>query len=93
MIMIVLILGIGYWLYSTGKLEEIMGQFNLGGGGAVAPPVDAEPVPEEASAEAGPGEESADVSGENAGASVNGKCLGDPEQCRKAEELLEMIQK
>jgi len=98
LITIVLVLAVGYWLFSTGKLDEIFGSFtqmasgqqqqgdvtqeNTGGSG--------ENVQEQTTdIENG----KASVSGENAGASVNGKCVGDPEQCRKAEELLEMIQR
>ena len=100
LMMIVLVGGVLYYLHSTGKLQEIFGGIaNLGGdleasapsptggGGADA---DAGGGNEQTMVQTG-GDTDVDISGENSGASVNGKCYGDPEQCRKAEELLEMI--
>ena len=94
LITIVIVLAVGYWLFSTGKLQEIFSsvtqgqqsvttQENTSGGGG------GEDVEQSTDIENG----KVSISGENAGASVNGKCYGDPEQCRKAEELLEMIQR
>jgi len=96
LIIILLVAGIGYWLFSTGKLDEIFGgvsqmisgqsqqqdvtQENVGGSG--------ENIHEQ-STEIENGD--VDISGENAGASVNGKCYGDPAQCAKAQRLLEQI--
>ena len=92
--MILAVAVIGYYLYSTGKLDELIGsvsgqqqqgdvtQENVGGSG--------ENIQEqEQSTEVENGE--AKVSGKNAGAIVNGKCVGDPAQCAKAQELLDDV--
>lgn len=95
--MILAVAVIGYYLYSTGKLDELFGnasqmlsgqqetdvtQENVGGSG--------ENIQEqEQSTEVENGE--AKVSGKNAGAIVNGKCVGDPAQCAKAQELLDDV--
>lgn len=95
LIMILAVAVIGYYLYSTGKLDELIGsvsgqqqqqgdvtQENVGGSGENI-------QEEEQSTEIENGE--AKVSGKNAGAIVNGKCVGDPAQCAKAQELLDDI--
>lgn len=97
LIIILLVVGIGYWLFSTGKLDEILGSFtNMASGQSQEQDVTQENVggsgenvhEQSTSIENG----DVDISGENAGASVNGKCYGDPAQCAKAQRLLESIQ-
>lgn len=90
LITIVIVLGIGYWLYSTGQLEKIFGSFSQLGANAGADGTDGVSVQGSEQHYSGP-EGEAEVSGENAGAMVNGKCVGDPAQCAKAQNLLEQI--
>ena len=104
MIVIVLVLAVGYWLFSTGKLDQIFGQLGGSAGGNGMSVSGADGVDgmgngadgmgngaDGADAYAGPGETDVDISGPNSGAMVNGKCYGDPAQCRKAQNLLEQI--
>lgn len=103
LIVIVLVVAVGYWLFSTGRLDQIFGQLGANGGGngmsvsgadgadGMGNGVDGMDGADGADAYADPGETDVDISGPNSGAMVNGKCYGNPEQCRKAQNLLEQI--
>lgn len=109
-----LVVAVGYWLFSTGRLDQIFGQLGASGGGngmsvsgadgsdGGGNGVDGMDGADGADAYAGPGtnrsrvnqvngEVDVDISGPNSGAMVNGKCYGSPEQCRRAQNLLEEI--
>jgi hypothetical protein len=100
LITIVLVLGIGYWLYSSGQLDKILGSFSQLGvsAGTPAPDTvgpdgpDVEDVSGQQAYAQSNGDVDVDISGKNSGAMVNGKCYGDPAQCAKAQRLLESIQ-
>lgn len=86
----------GYYIYTNPDiLNQLTGGLGGSGGGEVeAPTAPTEDVSDDgAEAEAGPGESDIDVSGPGAGACANGVCKGDPEAIRRAEELLEEIQR
>lgn len=79
MITIILVLGVGYYLYSSGKLDEILGGLGAQDGGSAQ------------DIEQSNGDVDVDIEGENSGAMINGKCYGNQEQCNKAANLLEQI--
>lgn len=87
-LIIVLVLGAGYWLIQSGKLDEIMGGLNLGEQTSTSIQSSGN---EQSIVQTGPGDE-IEVSGPGAGACVNGRCEGDPAAIRRAQELLEEIQ-
>ena len=74
-ITIVLVLGVGWWLVSTGKLEEIFSGLPGGAGGGGAPAVTSSNGGD--GAEASTGGNNVDIAGTGKKCSCsNGKCIG-----------------